>query len=693
MIKRFSDYFLIIIFLVFASYSGYQLFLSEKTIKKADDENIVGKISEVSNVVKLKSDNLLFWDDAAQEQKLVSNDQVYTHDNSSASLTLFNNVEINLMANTLFKIERGIDAPEINLKKGMIYFRILGNKKSFLKFKIEKKYFSISGQGVAGILSKEQNSTKLTIEHGHAEIIQDPSLNNINIEKTEEIEKIIKIEENHFIKLDDNSETVLRTEDVREIESSPSPPPDKKIIIQPKKNIIPIPEPKKPIINSQSIKQQIFIKRIQNKKSKKSINDNKSSFINKLLGVIINVAYAEEFEDIITITWPKQDMAKKYQLEIYQDIKAEKRLLTETVTDEKYDWKNPTIGKIYWRIAIIDKWNRHGPFSDLIPQDIILPENLKPLAPPRLDTPMYDQIIDLSESSITFSWEGAKDSSRYKFILTKDDKLKKIFFKKNTTDNFIEVDFPKIKKTETFYWQVYAWNKFNVSSSSTIQKITLVPAKKKIVALPIMGVHHNLRFVITPNYINYTLYEIEKKTTLAFDGISYASFEVAAQVERRNRDFLTIQAKRTTKNVFNNHKYQDNEIYLLYNNLLKTYLSFPIYLGAGIGGNFTSIFEQTVDDFTKTDIFFYEVLVNLAVEFGVVDYNKFIHRFEFGLGGGNVNNLSANYNLSIKLSSNLSLYTEATISKRFFNNKKNELTLETEKIGIGIKINITSNSL
>ncbi|HLE09960.1 MAG: hypothetical protein A2504_03085 [Bdellovibrionales bacterium RIFOXYD12_FULL_39_22] len=445
------------------------------------------------------------------------------------------------------------------------------------------------------------------------------------------------------------------------------------------------PELKKPVIDLQNIEQQMDIKRVQPKKRK---NKN-STFLHRFFNFIISSAYAEsveseEYVDIVSIRWPKQKLAVKYCLEIYRDEKGQRQLLSTIVSGVQYDWKDPQQGRVFWRIAVIDKWGRQSPFSDLIALDVVLPESLKPFDPPRLIWPLYDQAIDLKDSMATFSWQGAHGSIKYQFVIAHDDQFKVPIFKTELTGQSVAVDLSQIVQRKALFWQVVAWNNLGKKSTTIRQKVIINPPKRrKKITHP--GLHKNLAMMLTPSFVKYKSSNEELNIEINFDGIVYTSFALAGQWERSNGDFFAMQSSRTSGEVFGEVAYQDNELYLSYNRFYSLGLSLPTYIGLGVGGDFITQLERKNGDFTNDNELFYELLLLGGIEWGTAHKSRWIHVAELGIGGGSTLHLQLKYQLSFELFNTYFLFVDAALTKRFLYGKEVVIELDQDKIGIGIK--------
>lgn len=99
--------------------------------------------------------------------------------------------------------------------------------------------------------------------------------------------------------------------------------------------------------------------------------EKKASFIKQIIHLFISNAYAKTEESFIEWIVPKNEKAKYYLIEIYEDKNMTKRLSQIKSEHNKIEMSPPKSGNFYWRMAYIDYWNRQTEFSPLARFDIL----------------------------------------------------------------------------------------------------------------------------------------------------------------------------------------------------------------------------------------------------------------------------------------------------------------------------------
>lgn len=89
-----------------------------------------------------------------------------------------------------------------------------------------------------------------------------------------------------------------------------------------------------------------------------------SSFLKKLMNIILPSAHAAEVQDI-HIKFPKINNAKFYEIEIYSNLELTKKIKSIRTKTSHFIWVKPPPGLYYWRIRFTDHWDRKSDFSDI----------------------------------------------------------------------------------------------------------------------------------------------------------------------------------------------------------------------------------------------------------------------------------------------------------------------------------------
>ena len=193
--------------------------------------------------------------------------------------------------------------------------------------------------------------------------------------------------------------------------------------------------------------------KLPSQKIKIRIKKIKSSFLEKILNSLIPIAHANDtFADI---NWPKGENAKGYRIQIYKDESLKELVLDKEVIENQFNWLNPPSGKFYWRIAILDHWNRLGGWSNTAELEMkleIIPQKQKFMAQIK---PKHNYLM--KEEFITFEWEKVLVND-YILLLSEKLEFKDPFVKKNLKKNSITFK-RKEHWPKSFYWKVVAENK------------------------------------------------------------------------------------------------------------------------------------------------------------------------------------------------------------------------------------------
>ena len=95
----------------------YMLYGTKLVSFNSQDEIKVASIVEQLKTVKRKRDYYQGWVDVKPGDGLSQNDEIYTHEQSSAHIKFTNGPEINLFENSLLRIKSGKIGSTISLEK------------------------------------------------------------------------------------------------------------------------------------------------------------------------------------------------------------------------------------------------------------------------------------------------------------------------------------------------------------------------------------------------------------------------------------------------------------------------------------------------------------------------------------------------------------------------------------------------
>lgn len=169
------------------------------------------------------------------------------------------------------------------------------------------------------------------------------------------------------------------------------------------------------------------------------------------------------------IDWAPIEEAKEYILEVYQDAEGKKLEFSRKIKNHFFDWSNPPSGTFYFRIAIIDKYKRQSPFSDLA---TLVIEDLREKRKSIAIVYPNNKFISHSEKQ-TFEWEGIEDASHYKVVL-RIPKETKTFFEGETKKAYLLTSVPP----GTYFWKVYAFDGKEEIAASEERIFKMVDVRK-----------------------------------------------------------------------------------------------------------------------------------------------------------------------------------------------------------------------
>lgn len=689
-------------------FSGFKLFIEEQNPFLVRGSDFLAEIDSLSNTVKKKSGTLLAWNDAKTSQKLFDGDQLYTHENSEVDILFRDSTKINILENSLFKLERKKEEALIVLKEGIFYIRTKGDSRK-IKVKVANRELSIDslesklqvqGQGIdskiivlegqarIGISGQEvslkpnqfielketqeqlevkqlpikllepahnqtlfnQEQITFSWEQGEAksslfQVSRDPNFKDLYFERTLEdesfnlktlpkgvyywrvlkdkenlnfeIRKIVifepiqiigplysslirmkkpdspvyfnwkaKLSENFQIEVSSDSDfnKILVSKEVKghKFEWDQARPGQYFWRLKKTKGedqIFTNPFPFQ--IRRESPLAPPSIKKIK-KKYKLELKKKKAAYDFSLLDLFINKAKADEFEKQTILEWPKNKDAKAYRIEVYSDKKLKKLLLKEETSKNSFIWKNPPIGKFYWRLALIDYWEQSSGFSEVIEAEVI-GRPLPPKAPVKLVKKPVKKIPTKAEN---------------KRALVK------------------EAYYSRVKRLRKSYF----------------------------------------RFIQSPSIVKYN--STKGRATITSSGSSLASFEVETRLKRDDLGFYEFSLKRLTGEAFTNLAYSNLKLDGSYSKYFHLGQEFPLYYNLGARATSSTYYTRTGVD---------QLIENKNTSFSLIA--------ALGASRNGFFNLRENYKLQAGLGTNLSL--EALFDLQYLYTSKFSLGLGT----------------
>ena len=306
-----------------------------------------------------------------------------------------------------------------------------------------------------------------------------------------------------------------------------------------------------------------------------------SSFFNW----IFPVAYGDELP-FVRLQWEKQEDVKKYIVEIYADRNMKKRIISESVKENSYDFKNPRSRVYYWRYAVEDFWDQKSPFSNLSILKIRHKKGTELLRP-------VDEEEISPDHSIFFEWKGNHYSKEYLLQISRKSDFKEILWERKIKKTHFVLDKNGIRQPGDYYWRILSFEDEFISAGSSrkfykkeknqdIQKNRhLTPLKKKF----------DLYFAPASTDIKQNL-EI---SSIKMDDIILNSFILKGEWLWDDTFFELLFERRKGK-AFNDRDYN------FYNaQLLSGYSHKNFKLKLGLVGKSSSIFKANYFEVTEVD--------------------------------------------------------------------------------------------
>ncbi|MCR9206422.1 MAG: hypothetical protein NXH75_17705, partial [Halobacteriovoraceae bacterium] len=175
----------------------------------------------------------------------------------------------------------------------------------------------------------------------------------------------------------------------------------------------------------------------------------KKNFAFFLFRSLLPNAKAEDLESYTKLTWPSDNLAKKYILRIYKNREDKKPFLEIETDQAEYVWDNPKAGKYYWEVAIKDYWERVGEFSNR--SEILLKKIPKPID---LISPKHKRSFDITkEKTIRFKFTNVKSGE---ILFSSSLKFSNPLLRKKVKNNSVSLSLDELTSfdKEYLYWRV-----------------------------------------------------------------------------------------------------------------------------------------------------------------------------------------------------------------------------------------------
>lgn len=285
--------------------------------------------------------------------------------------------------------------------------------------------------------------------------------------------------------------------------------------------------------------------------------ENKSSFWD----FIISPAFASDaYADI---SWPKNEEAKFYVLEIYKDPDLKQKVLSEQVKENNFRWSNPTEGEFFWRVAIVDFWGRQNNFSNLSKLILSYPDSYFMPSEVELDVPKHRS----SSSALQkFSWKADPKAISYELLIASDLEFNNVVFRKSLIENSTVIDpaVTNLPQNQRLFWKVIVIGKLNQKNSSLRRQFTFTrpqerkndinlaekKSKKQLPKIQEKRERDEWYLLASPSKINQ---EVTSTRTTTIDGTAINSlrFGMDRQAEMKWMNNYNVEFQRVSGEVFN----------------------------------------------------------------------------------------------------------------------------------------------
>lgn len=432
------------------------------------------------------------------------------------------------------------------------------------------------------------------------------------------------------------------------------------------------------------------IKLIPKKTFELNLNSSIQNILENLVDFILPTANASDSEKSIQLEWEPSKMAKKYIIEIYRESPDSKPIRVQEITEPTYQFNVKTYGVFFWRVAIIDFWERQTDFSNFSEIEII-PRQAPKKAP--LYSPKHGiEYRGPFPKEIHFKWGEVVDQKHYRFLIAEDLDFSKIIFEKKVQNNSIKINVDEIPKRENLYWRVIT--KFEEKESfsyrrrfSLIQQNTSkqnLIAKERPIKKSTSLSKNNLEVALSPQLTSYSqeannfLVNLSGSTT---PGIGIRSnFKI--------KDFLLkTQFSSHWGTVFETASYRSTQLSIL-NSFQKCFLPIPYSCEAGIRLNQISTYNQiSTTQLNESAQLALSAIAATARTFKIFNHHQINLSAEFGLG--TMFHLGFNINWNRAINQKYYYYLESKNQKSWgsLNDSDIDLTTSSFEAGLGYFFN------
>ncbi len=694
------DSFLITLMLGLFLFSGFKLFLEDQNPFLVTGSDFLAEIAYLENTVKNKSGTHLAWNDARDAQKLFDGDQLYTHENSEVDILFRDKTKINILENSLFKLERKDLDPIIVLKEGIFYIRTRGvNKK--IKVKVANRELSIDsvesklqvqGQGLDSKVIVLEGSAKINI--GDQELLLKPN-QFIELKESKKLDvKLIPIKllqplHNttlfHQERIEFTWDLSTKKTAVFQLSDDPS---FKNVLI--KEALI------ENTFSMNNLSKGAYYWRVLEDDSSEAFEIRKLIILEPIH--IIGPLYSslirmKKPDSPVYFNWEGETFDSFY-IEVSKDKDFKKTLVSKKIDTHKFIWDQALPGQYFWRIKKANGDNQifTNPFPFQIRREM-------PLAPPSIEKIKKTYKLELKKKSsknsfslidlfinkaaaddfvkqTTLEWPLNKNAKSYIIEVYSDSNLKNLIFKKSLEQNSFTWVSPPVGK---FYWRLALVDYWEQASefSQVIHAEVLAPkpiAKKKRVVKKIKEAPkaptprqiqteqekqtyfskiktlktNYLRFINSPSFVKFNS---EKGIiNINSSGSSLASFEVESRIKRKDKDFYQFNLSRLTGDAFTDTAYTNMKARIAFGRYFHLGQTSPLYYKLGLlGTSSTYYLREGIDQLVENKNTSFALNASLGGE--RPSFFSLTQHYQLKLGLGTNLSLEALYDLHYKFNS------------------------------------------
>lgn len=202
-----------------------------------------------------------------------------------------------------------------------------------------------------------------------------------------------------------------------------------------------------------------------------------------IVDFFIPQVFAQDEPLSAVIDWPASEEAKLYWLQIANSPDDQEFLIDQKLNQKFFEWTGANPGTYWWRLAVIDYWDRAGPFGPWAKLTVKLPGEFADLQRARLLSPRHDFFWSNQKH---FSWRPVPFAISYSLQLATSEDFNSPFINIKTEQTKHELTSGDLKKLEQkisqgpLFWRVLAHGKINQKSISVANRLQKAELPKPV---------------------------------------------------------------------------------------------------------------------------------------------------------------------------------------------------------------------